>query len=64
MIENLDIPEKQVMIEARIIETTRNFSRTLGVDWGFDGIADSPGTATPPASSSPTTSTPVAASSS
>ena len=40
VIENLDIPEKQVMIEARIIETTRNFSRSLGVDWSFSGVAD------------------------
>jgi len=40
VIENLDIPEKQVMIEARIIETTRNFSRSLGVDWNFSGVAD------------------------
>jgi type IV pilus assembly protein PilQ len=40
IIENLDVPEKQVMIEARIIETTRNFSRSLGIDWSFSGIAD------------------------
>ena len=40
VIETLDIPEPQVMIEARIIETTKQFGRTLGVAWGFDGIAD------------------------
>ena len=40
IIENIDIPEKQVMIEARIVETTRNFSRTLGVAWGFDAVSD------------------------
>jgi type IV pilus assembly protein PilQ len=40
VIENLDIPEPQVMIEARIIETTKRFSRSLGVQWGFNGIAD------------------------
>jgi type IV pilus assembly protein PilQ len=40
VIENLDIPEPQVMIEARIIETTKRFSRSLGVQWGFSGIAD------------------------
>jgi type IV pilus assembly protein PilQ len=39
IIENLDIPEPQVMIEARIIETTKRFSRSLGVEWGFQGIA-------------------------
>jgi type IV pilus assembly protein PilQ len=40
IIENLDIPEPQVMIEARIIETTKRFSRSIGVRWGFQGIAD------------------------
>jgi type IV pilus assembly protein PilQ len=40
VIENLDTPEPQVMIEARIVETTKRFSRTLGVAWGFDGVAD------------------------
>ncbi len=40
IIDNLDIPEKQVMIEARIVETTRNFSRSLGVNWSVNGIAD------------------------
>ncbi len=39
VIETLDIPEPQVMIEARIIETTKRFSRTLGINWGFDAIA-------------------------
>ncbi len=41
VIETLDIPEPQVMIEARIIETTKRFQRTLGIRWGFDGVADS-----------------------
>ena len=40
VIETLDIPEPQVMIEARIVETTKRFSRTLGIQWGFDGVAD------------------------
>ncbi len=40
VIETLDTPEPQVMIEARIIETTKRFSSTLGISWGFDGIAD------------------------
>jgi type IV pilus assembly protein PilQ len=40
VIENLDTPEPQVMIEARIIETTKRFTRTLGIAWGFDGVAD------------------------
>ncbi len=40
VIENLDIPEPQVIIEARIIETTKRFSSTLGIDWGFNALAD------------------------
>jgi len=40
VIETLDIPEPQVMIEARIIETTKRFRRTLGIQWGFLGMAD------------------------
>jgi type IV pilus secretin PilQ/predicted competence protein len=40
VIENLDTPEPQVMIEARIIETTKRFQRSLGVEWGFDAISD------------------------
>ncbi len=40
VIENLDVAEPQVMIEARIIETTKRFTRTLGVQWGFSGVAD------------------------
>lgn len=39
VIESLDIPEPQVMIEARIIETTKTFTRTLGINWGFDAIS-------------------------
>ncbi|HVS16818.1 MAG TPA: type IV pilus secretin PilQ [Thermoanaerobaculia bacterium] len=42
IIQNLDTPTQQVMIEARIIETTRNFSRSLGIDWSFSGVADAP----------------------
>lgn len=40
VIEQLDTPEPQVMIEARIIETTRQFSRDLGIRWSFNAIAD------------------------
>ncbi len=39
IIDNLDEPEPQVMIEARIIETTKRFSRTLGIDWSFNATA-------------------------
>jgi len=39
VIDRLDTPEPQVMIEARIIETTKRFSREFGIDWGFTGIS-------------------------
>ncbi len=38
LIESLDQPTPQVVIEGRIVETTRDFSRELGVSWGFDGV--------------------------
>ena len=40
VIETLDTPEPQVVIEARIVETTKQFSRSLGIRWGFTGVAD------------------------
>ena len=40
VIDRLDTPEPQVMIEARIIETTKQFSRDFGITWGFQGVAD------------------------
>jgi type IV pilus assembly protein PilQ len=40
LIDLLDAPEPQVMIEARIVETTKRFSRELGVKWGVNAIAD------------------------
>jgi type IV pilus assembly protein PilQ len=42
LLKELDLPEKQVMIEARIVEATSSFSRDLGVQWGIhykDGSA-------------------------
>jgi type IV pilus assembly protein PilQ len=40
VVDLLDKPEPQVMIEARIIESTKRFSRDLGIDWSFDTVAD------------------------
>lgn len=40
VIDTLDVPEPQVMIESKIIETTKQFSRSLGINWGFDAISD------------------------
>lgn len=34
MIEQIDIPLDQVMIEARIVTATENFSKEIGVRWG------------------------------
>ncbi|RMH23601.1 MAG: type IV pilus secretin PilQ, partial [Acidobacteria bacterium] len=39
VIANLDTPEPQVKIEARIIEATKSFSRSLGIQWNFMGVA-------------------------
>jgi type IV pilus assembly protein PilQ len=42
LLDQLDIPEKQVMIEARIVEASSNFARDIGVKWNFgyqDGSA-------------------------
>lgn len=41
LISDLDRPEPQVEIEARIVQTTRNFARALGVKWGLSGRAGS-----------------------
>ncbi len=40
VVDLLDSPEPQVMIEARIVETTKRFSRDLGVNWAVNAIAD------------------------
>jgi type IV pilus assembly protein PilQ len=37
LITTLDRPQPQVEIEARIVQTTREFARNLGVQWGFNG---------------------------
>lgn len=37
LIKALDIPPRQVQIEARIVETTKNFTQQLGIAWGFTG---------------------------
>ncbi len=40
LINSLDLRIPQVIIEARMVETTRDFSQGLGIQWGFRGIAD------------------------
>jgi len=39
LITALDRPEPQVEIEARIVQTNRDFARRLGIQWGFNGRA-------------------------
>ncbi|HZR24871.1 MAG TPA: type IV pilus secretin PilQ [Vicinamibacterales bacterium] len=40
LISTLDRPQPQVEIEARIVQTNKNFARALGVQWGFNGRVD------------------------
>jgi type IV pilus assembly protein PilQ len=37
LINTLDKAQPQVEIEARIVQTSRNYARALGVQWGFSG---------------------------
>ena len=37
LLSTLDQPQPQVEIEARIVQTTRQFARTIGVQWGIGG---------------------------
>jgi len=41
LIEQLDVPARQVMIEARIVEATDGFSRALGVKFGYSKTSGS-----------------------
>lgn len=47
LLDTLDSETPQVMIEARIVETSREYSQDVGIKWGFNAIADaSRGTST------------------
>jgi type IV pilus assembly protein PilQ len=37
LITTIDVPQPQVEIEARIVQTTKNYARALGIQWGFNG---------------------------
>ncbi|HEX9365236.1 MAG TPA: secretin N-terminal domain-containing protein, partial [Vicinamibacterales bacterium] len=41
LITTLDTPQPQVEVEARVVQTTRDFARQLGIQWGFNGRANS-----------------------
>jgi type IV pilus assembly protein PilQ len=38
LLNTLDRAQPQVEIEARIVQVNKNFQRTLGVQWGFNGV--------------------------
>ena len=40
IIDTLDRAQPQVEIEARIVQTNKNYARALGVQWGFHGKVD------------------------
>jgi type IV pilus assembly protein PilQ len=40
LIDSVDVPNRQVIIEARIVETTQTFLQQYGFNWGFRGTLD------------------------
>jgi type IV pilus assembly protein PilQ len=40
LITTVDIPNRQVMIEARIVESSQSFRQEWGIDWDFGGALD------------------------
>ena len=40
LIDSVDVPNRQVVIEARIVETTQTFLQQYGFNWGFRGTLD------------------------
>ncbi|MGZ8866737.1 MAG: type IV pilus secretin PilQ [Thermoanaerobaculia bacterium] len=40
LIDTVDIPNRQVVIEARVVETTKTFTRNYGFEWSFGGALD------------------------
>ena len=40
LIESVDVPTRQVLIEARIVDTTKTFRQSYGISWGFQGLLD------------------------
>jgi len=47
LIKILDTPERQVMIEARIVQVNSNYAKDLGVHWGLFGTEDPANNASP-----------------
>ena len=40
LIDSIDVPTRQVVIEARIVETSKTFLQQYGFQWGFAGTMD------------------------
>ncbi|HEX3070531.1 MAG TPA: AMIN domain-containing protein, partial [Thermoanaerobaculia bacterium] len=40
LIQSVDVPTRQVVIEARIVETTKTFAQQYGFQWGFHSSMD------------------------
>jgi type IV pilus assembly protein PilQ len=40
LIQSVDVPTRQVVIEARIVETTKTFAQQYGFNWGFQSTMD------------------------
>jgi len=40
LIQSVDVPTRQVVIEARIVETTKTFAQQFGFNWGFRATMD------------------------
>ena len=40
LIDSVDVPTRQVVIEARIVETSKTFIQQYGFQWGFQGTMD------------------------
>jgi hypothetical protein len=40
LLDTLDTPQPQVEIEARIVQTNKDYARALGIQWGFTGRVD------------------------
>ncbi len=45
-LKQIDIPTPQVLIEARIVEASRAFSQSIGIQWGGMGIPTTAGSST------------------
>ncbi|HSW64893.1 MAG TPA: type IV pilus secretin PilQ [Dissulfurispiraceae bacterium] len=43
LIDQLDKPTAQVLIDARMVEVASNFTRELGIEWGASWVGDSKG---------------------